>query len=268
MVPSYARGAAGLAHRIYHTAVRDIRKAHRNAVAGLLMTIAQAVIFLSAFWLMFTLLGQRGFAIRGDFLLYLMTGIFLFLTHTKTLTAVAKAEGPTSPMMAHAPLNTAITISAAALSTLYLQILSLTAILGAYHVIVTPIAIDKPVGALAMLLLAWITGVGAGTILMALKPWYPEAVTLVSQIYSRASMILSGKMFVANMLPGYLLGLFDWNPLFHVIDQERGFVFRNYNPQFTSPWYPLWVGLALIVIGMMGEFYTRRHASISWGAGR
>jgi hypothetical protein len=26
------------------------------------------------------------------------------------------------------------------------------------------------------------------------------------------------------------------------------------------------VGLVLLMIGLMGEFYTRRHASISWNA--
>ena len=32
--------------------------------------------------------------------------------------------------------------------------------------------------------------------------------------------------------------------------------------------YPVYVTLACIVVGLMGEFYTRRHASISWSAGR
>ena len=28
------------------------------------------------------------------------------------------------------------------------------------------------------------------------------------------------------------------------------------------------IGLILIMVGLMGEFYTRRHASLSWGARR
>ncbi|MEQ3630183.1 MAG: ABC transporter permease, partial [Sulfitobacter sp.] len=42
----------------------------------------------------------------------------------------------------------------------------------------------------------------------------------------------------------------------------------NYNPRYSSWEYPLWVGLVLLMIGLMGEFYTRRHASISWNARR
>jgi ABC-type polysaccharide/polyol phosphate export permease len=75
-------------------------------------------------------------------------------------------------------------------------------------------------------------------------------------------------MFVANTLPGYMLAMFDWNPLFHAIDQARGFIFINYNPHFSSPTYPLWVSLGLIMVGLLIESFTRRHASISWGAGR
>jgi hypothetical protein len=32
--------------------------------------------------------------------------------------------------------------------------------------------------------------------------------------------------------------------------------------------YALWIGLVLVMIGLMGEFYTRKHASISWSARR
>ncbi len=58
------------------------------------MNMMQAVIFVLAFYFMFSLLGLRGAAIRGDFLLYIMSGIFLFMTHTKSLGAVVGSEGP------------------------------------------------------------------------------------------------------------------------------------------------------------------------------
>lgn len=262
------RSAFGLAELIYHSVVRDIRKTHRNALVGLLMNILQTITFVMAFYFMFMLLGVRGSGLRGDFLLYLMSGIFLFLTHTKTMSAVVGSEGPASAIMQHAPLNTLVTILAAAIGALYLQFLSLVVVLFMYHVLVTPVVIDNPAGAMGMLLLAWFTGVGVGVIFLALKPWFPEFVQIASSVYSRANMIASGKMFVANALPGYMLRLFDWNPLFHAIDQCRGFVFLNYNPHFSSIGYPVKVGIALIVIGLMGEFYTRKHASRSWGASR
>ncbi|SMY07108.1 ABC transporter permease [Flavimaricola marinus] len=262
------RSILAILELIYHSTVRNIRKTHRNALAGLVMNIIQTIVFIAAFFLMFNILGMRGNAIRGDFMLYLMSGIFLFLLHTKTMGAVVKAEGPTSAMMQHAPLNTLITICAAALGTLYLQLLSLFVVLFFYHVLFAPITIDDPVGAMEMVLLAWLSGVGVGVVFLSIKPWAPEFVTIAASIYSRANMIASGKMFVANSLPGYMLVMFDWNPLFHAIDQCRGYVFLNYNPHFSSPTYPLYIAIGLIVLGLMGEYYTRRHASVSWGATR
>lgn len=253
---------------VFHATVHNIRKTHRNALAGLMLNIAQNAILLATFYLMFSFLGVRGTAIRGDFMLYLMSGIFLFMVHVKAVSAIAKAEGPTSSMMQHAPLTTFVTIGAAALGSLYLQVLSMMVILFLYHVLWTPIVIDDPVGALSMLLVSWLSGVGVGIVFFSLRPWSPETVTIASTIYSRLNMVFSGKMFVANTLPGYMLVMFDWNPLFHAIDQARGYIFINYNPHFSSPTYPIWVSLGLIMVGLLIESYTRRHASISWSAGR
>ncbi len=266
--PTKTRSALGMLELIYHATVREVRKNHRNPLVGLMLSILQSVIFILTFYLLFQFLGMRGSAIRGDFLLYIMSGIFLFLCHTKAVGAVVGSEGPASPMMQHAPMNTAIAITAAALSVLYLQTLTLIVVLFLYHVIFTPIVIEDMPGAYAMVLVAWIAGVGVGMMFLALKPWMPEVSRIGASIYSRANMIASGKMFVANSLPSSMLVLFDWNPLFHAIDQARGFTFLHYNPHFTTWTYPLYISAALVMIGLMAEFYTRKRASISWNAGR
>ncbi|MEE4118904.1 MAG: ABC transporter permease [Paracoccaceae bacterium] len=263
-----ARSALQLAELIYHATVRHLRRDHGNAVIGLMLNILQTVVFVMAFFFMFSLLGLRGSAIRGDFLLYIMSGVFLFMTHTKAMSAVVGAEGPASPMMKHAPMNPIVAVSAAALSSLYIQVLSMVVVLWVYHAAFVPIAIHDPVGAMGMVLLAWFSGVAIGMVFYALKPWIPDVVKVVAQVYSRANMIASGKMFVANAMPGYILAFFTWNPLFHTIDQARGYIFLNYNPHFSSVSYPLYLSIGLMFLGLMGEFYTRRTASISWEARR
>lgn len=253
---------------IFHGAVRHVRKMHGNPLMSIAMNMLQSVMFVLVFYLMFSILGLRGIAIRGDFLVYIMTGIFLFLTHTKALGAVVGSDGPASPMMQHAPMNTIISICGGLLSVLYIQVLSALLILYIYHVAFTPITIHDPVGCLAMLLLAWFTGAAIGMVFLALKPWAPTPVTILSTIYQRANMIASGKMFVANTLPGYMLAMFDWNPLFHAIDQSRGYAFVNYFPHNSEWEYAMIVGVTLMCVGLMGEFFTRKHASASWSARR
>lgn len=269
MTQTGALGSAlTISELVYHSVVRSIRKSHANAFLAIGINVLQAVIFVLAFYAMFMLLGLRGNAIRGDFLLYIMSGVFIFMTHTKAMAAVVGSEGPASPMMQHAPMNTIIAIASAALGSLYIQVLSMAVILFVYHVAFTPITVEEPFAAFGMFMIGWFTGVALGLVLLAIKPWFPQTVTIFNTIYQRANMIASGKMFVANTLPAFMLAMFDWNPLFHCIDQARGFIFINYNPRYSDWHYAVWVGIVLLMIGLMGEFYTRRHASLSWSARR
>ena len=253
---------------IYHSIVRSIRNTHGNALMSIVINLLQMAIMVAAFYVMFSILGLRSAAVRGDFLLYILSGIFLYMTHVKTMGAVAGSEGPNGAMMKHAPMNTAISIASRALSALYIQVLSLAVILFGYHVGVTPFEVSDPAGAAGMLLLAWFTGAALGMVLLAIKPWAPTLVSIFSTVYMRANMIASGKMFLANMLPAEKVRLFDWNPLFHIIDQSRGFVFVNYFPRNSDWHYALHVGIALFMIGLMAEFFTRQHVSVSWSAGK
>lgn len=260
--------ALGMAELIYHSIVRSVRKQHNNAFAAIGVNILQVVIFVGVFYVMFSILGMRGSAIRGDFVIYIMSGIFLYMMHTKTVTAVVGAEGPASAMMQHAPMNTMVSVAAAALGSLYIQMLSLILVMSIYHLAFTPVEINDPSGVFGMMIIAWATGVSVGLVLLAIKPWSPSFTLIFTSLYQRANMIASGKMFLANTLPTFMISMFDWNPLFHIIDQARGFAFINYNPRYSNWEYAVWVGLILLIIGMMGEFYTRKHSSASWNARR
>ncbi|WP_120499466.1 ABC transporter permease [Roseovarius sp. EL26] len=265
---SMLQSAADIADLIFLETSHQLRSGHRNAFVSLGINIMQAMIMLAVFYVMFTVLGVKGVKIRGDFMLYLMSGIMIYMTHVKTVSSISNSASVTTAMLKHAPMKPIIMIASAALSALYIQVLSIFLIMFVYHMLVTPFDINQPIMAFLMLLLAWFSGIGVGLILLAMNPWFPGFVKIFQQLYIRANMIASGKMFVANSLPSSMLALFDWNPLFHIIDQCRGFVFINYFPRNSSLEYPIIVGVILIVLGMMGEFYTRQYDSNSWYASR
>lgn len=251
---------------IYHQAVYNLRSTHQNAIIGILLIIAQTLLFVSIFMLLYLLVGIRGSPIRGDFMLYLMSGIFLFMSHVRTVGAVSSSHSPGGGLVKHAPLNPAVLIAAAALSTLYGQSISAIVILGVYHITVNPISIYFFPGALAMFLLAWFGGVCVGLVFLGLRPWAPKIAPLLTMAYQRINMIASGKMFVANTVPNIMLPWFAWNPLFHLIDQTRGFLFVNYTPQKTDYHYAIWVFIGLLMLGLLINFTTRKYESLSWTA--
>ncbi len=249
---------------IYHAGVRAMRKTHHNAVLGLVMAIVQALLMLLVMYFMMSLFGMRRVAVRGDFMLYVMSGVFMFMTHIKAIGAVASAEGPTSAMMMHAPMNPIISIMGAALGSLYQQTLAAGVILFVYHAIWSPITIDEPVGMMGMYLLSWFTGVGIGMVFLSAMPWQPETVGIIKTLYQRANVIASGKMVLANNLAPNRRDWFDWNPLFHTIDQSRGFIFLNYAPRYTHIDYAIYFSMTCVMIGLMAEYFTRQYASVSW----
>lgn len=253
---------------IYHVAVRNLRRTYNNAMLGLVMSIVQSLIMLLVMYFTMSLFGMRRVAVRGDFMLYVMSGVFMFMTHIKAIGAVSSADGPTSQMMMHAPMNPIISIMGAALASLYQQTLSASVILFVYHTVWNPITIDEPVGMLGMFLLSWFSGIGIGMVFLSAKPWQPELMGILVSLYQRANVIASGKMVLANTMQPNRRSWFDWNPLFHTIDQARGFIFLNYTPRYTSYEYAICYALVCIVLGLMAEFFTRQHASLSWNKRR
>ncbi len=265
---SHASAAAALLELIYHGTVRSVRRTHANAVAAILLNILQTVILVASFVILFRVLGLRGSAIRGDYLLFVMSGVFLYMVHTRTVQALYASEGFASPAMKHRPMTPAVAIASAALGALYIQILSMVSVLYVYHAGWGPIEIETWQGGFAMVILSWLWGIAVGLVLLAIKPWFPTLGANLLTVYNRVGMIVSGKMFVANALPAYMLGWFDWNPLFHIIDQARGYVFLNYVPYNSTVSYPVGVTLTVLMLGLIAQSHTRRHASLSWAARR
>ncbi|MEX0328194.1 MAG: ABC transporter permease [Ruegeria sp.] len=261
-------GAFTTAELIFHAVVRNIRSQHSNAVIAIIINIIQTILIVTVFYFILSLMGTRVAKIRGEFILFLLSGVFLFLTHIKSVKAIAGAGSGNNPMMLHSPMNRMVMLLASAFGTFYTQLASILVILFGYSMAIAPLEVQDPGGAFAMLVLAWFTGCAVGLVLLALEPWFPRLSGILSTVYRRLNMVFSGKMFVANALGGFMLTMFAWNPLFHIIDQCRGFVFRNYFPRNTNWEYALCVGIVLTLIGLMAEFYTRKQVSNSWNARR
>ena len=186
-----------------------MREKHCNALLSILVTIEQTALFTLAFYLMFAVLPMRASSIREDFFIYTMPGVFLFMAHIETVKVTSASEKSISAMTQHAPMNSAIAISAAAISVLHTKIMAGLVLLFGYYVVLSPFEIKDPASCLGMVILAWMSSIAAGLVFMAAKPWAPGPIGLMSMVYQRANMVASGKMFVANSLPPFMLSMFD-----------------------------------------------------------
>jgi len=250
---------------LFHTIVREVRSESGSAMLGILGAVGRTLIMVAAFYVIFEFLGARSALIRGDVILFLVSGVVLFFMHNGAISKTLKAGAFAGPMMLHAPMTVTLSILAATLSVLYLNILALGIILVAIHLLGDGLEIYDPAGIMLPFFLAWASGVIIGLIFLLIKPFAPKLVQLISPVYMRANIITSGKMFTANLLPSMVLPLFAWNPLFHTIDQMRGALFVNYVPHNTSITYPIYFVAGGLVLGMMGEFWLRKTVSRSTG---
>lgn len=249
---------------IHEAAAREIRKVHARTGVGIAINLGQNVIMIGVMYCAAWVMGFGASLIRGDYLIYVITGIFLYMVHVKTMAAVSAAEGPLSPGLRNVPINQTVSAIGAAIASLWMQAISVAIIMFLYDALWLPLVFQDLAGMSVMILLSWISGIGLGLLLTALRPWNPDLSGLLSQLYMRVSMILSGSMFVANAMPEMFLPWFMWNPLFHMVDQARGAAFINYNPWFTSATYAAGMAFAMLVVGALAEYNTRVRASASW----
>ncbi len=250
---------------LYHSIVRDIRKQSGGAALGLGVVIAQNLVMLAVFALLYTVLGVRSLAIRGDFVVFMLTGIFLFLTHNRAIKSVMNSSSPVDAMNLHPSMNTLLAIATSALSGLYMQLLTIGLILFVVSIFRGGLEFYNPAGLLFPYFMAWASGVGVGMLFLVASPFAPKVVPIISQLYRRANMITSGKMLPANYMSAGMVKWFAWNPLFHAIDQERGAAFVNYFPHRSNMEYPVIFTLVAIMFGLMVEAWLRKNMSASWG---
>lgn len=247
----------------YHYTANKILGKQGSLGGAIVSELIRIAIMLGFFYLIAHLLGTRS-QIRGNYTLFLLTGIFLYMLFNRSVGAVAGAEGHGSAAMVHPAMNTFVAIISSAISVLYLQTLTIGIIMLLYWAVVGDLEIEDPVGLAGMMLMAWANGCAFGMLFRALKPWMPRLIGVLSKVFMRANMFFSGKMFVANTMPFWLHPLFAWNPLFHIIDQARGYAFLNYSPQTTSMTIPAWTFFATLMVGLMGDFYALKYSSRGW----
>ena len=106
----------------------------------------QTVIFIMTFYFMFQLMGARSSPFKGNYMLYIISGIAMFMVHNTTVQAVAGAEGPTSGMMQHAPMHTILRHAWQRCKALYQQTITTRKICSIYHLTVNPLEIFNPIG--------------------------------------------------------------------------------------------------------------------------
>ena len=247
---------------VYHSVVREVRTQSGNATFGIMKEVVQMATFIGFFYVLYIFMG-RSILIRGDFMMFLLTGIMLMVVHMKAISSAKAASLSTSAIMQHAPMTTILSIIAKAFGGLYLQSVAIIIIVSVLWIFGMDMTVRNPAGLILPVFFAWASGIAVGMIFLMITPLAPGPVGIFTKVYMRAQMITSGKFIPAGYMPTAMIGWFSWNPLFHCIDQARLATFVNYNKEVSNMSYPIWFTAVALLLGLMGEFWARKNFSQS-----
>ena len=100
-------------------------------------------------------------------------------------------------------------------------------------------------------------GMGIGTTNAAIfSLWEPWA--HVEKILTRPLFFVSGIFYVPSQLPPEAIAVLQWNPILQLIEWFREGYYPNYNSLILDRAYPIYIGLALLVLGLAGERFFRK----------
>ena len=255
----YAFGAL-----VYALVVRDLRTEHRNAALGILLSVAQPVVMGLVFFGFMMLMGGGAGPVRGDALTYVVSGFIIFFCHIRTVSAVAGSLR--QDMLNHQRLTPFLMICVKAIGSLYKNVFALLIMLAANYLLRDVYAMQDGLLFILVIFWCWLGGIAVGAIFLALNR-YVSWGSVLSTTYIRIMFFTSGKFFIASKIGGAIRPYFDWNPLFHLLDQGRGAIFLNYSARTTSMDYAITVILLLLVVGFLTENYVRRNYNASHAPG-
>ena len=166
----------------------------------------QTIISILTFHSIFQPIGRRTSSIKGDYMLYIISGIAMHITHNSAVMVVAGAEGPTSTILQLAPMNTLISTCPSALRALYTQVITLSKILSIQHPAINPVCIDYLIATFGIFLVSWFTVVAVSMILLAMTPQHPSFVGALKMVFAASAYWLQTKcLWQTRCLPSCFL---------------------------------------------------------------
>ena len=110
---------------LYISTAHNARGSSRNAFLAILTRVMTMVLMGATFYILMSITGLRNMTGRTDFILFLMSGIFLFLIHIRTFRQNIGIFEPNSPMSVHAPITPLLSLFSNGASQLYINIISI-----------------------------------------------------------------------------------------------------------------------------------------------
>jgi capsular polysaccharide transport system permease protein len=193
----------------------------------------------------------------SSFILFYATGTIPFRHYGAMGNAVAGAIAGSRGLLAYPVVNPLDAVFAAFALTFVTDVLVAVGLLAGIAVLTDADITLDPAPAAAAFLLAAAMGLGVGSVNCVLFGFFPTWKNVWS-VLSRPLFLVSGILYLYDVLPTALKAILWWNPLLQVVGLMRSGFYGSYDADYVSVPYVLGVAGTLFLVG---GWLIRRHAS-------
>lgn len=214
---------------VFALMMRELKTRFGAKKLGYFWAIAEPAAQASIMAIMFSLIGRSSLS-GVPVALFMISGIMPFKFFSKLLPQLAGSVQSNKALFTYRQVSIMDPLVTRLIIEVVTYIVTFCIILGVMAWIGFNIEMQNFLSFLMVNVLLIALGLGIGISLCVASAYWEDTVKVVSMIMMPMFMI-SGIFFTATMIPQKYLYLFDWNPIFHVIELLREAMFVGY----TSP---------------------------------
>ncbi|WP_068089336.1 ABC transporter permease [Polycladidibacter stylochi] len=85
-----------------------------------------------------------------------------------------------------------------------------------------------------------------------------ETWSQIEKVITKPLMFVSGVFYVPSHLPPQAVNILKWNPILQLVEWTRTGFYDNYNSLIMNIYYPIFVSMLLMLLGLAGERFLRK----------
>lgn len=242
---------------IFALMMRELKTRFGAKKLGYFWAIAEPAAQASVMAVMFSLIGRSSLA-GVPVALFMISGIMPFKFFSKLLPQLAGSVQGNKALFTYRqvsildPLITRLIIEVVTYVVVFCIILGVMAWIG------INVEMQDFLSFLMINILLISLALGLGLLLCVASAYWEDTAKIVAVIMMPMFMI-SGIFFTATMIPQKYLYLFDWNPIFHVIELIREAMFVSYTSPVGDWQFVAFCALVANAAGLMSYRVSRQR---------
>jgi capsular polysaccharide transport system permease protein len=234
---------------VFALMMRELKTRFGAKKLGYFWAIAEPVAQASILAVMFSIIGRSSLA-GVPVALFMISGIMPFKFFSKLMPQLASSVQGNKALFTYRQVSIIDPLATRLIIEVVTYIVSFCIILAAMAWIGFNVEMQNFLAFLMVNILLISLGLGMGILLCVASAYWEDTAKVVAMFMTPMFMI-SGIFFTATMIPQKYLYLFDWNPIFHIIELIRQAMFVSYTTPMGDWQYVAFCALTTNAAGLM-----------------